>query len=589
MDAELVRRHPFVERVARPGGLAGLDARVAHDQGVVRGKRHVVPDGKREEPDVGDLADLTELDRGVVGAAAARAHEPFALAAHVHEIRRRHVEAVGEDQRLGRCHDQGRRRTEPGRHGDVAADYAIHAMNLPVAEFLLEPEHGGFEIVAPIALEVADHLDDRFTVDEVVPVVQSDPPQHLAPRELEVAEDLRVGVPRTHGGVGPAAGDEDLLAVDGHQVDATAPVVDVPAHEIDAPRRANDGHRRVVAVGFEEQVDGLEQVLPLFLAQVGVVAVQGRQHALDFGVGGAEPARPVLRRFEHAGVGFAAEAHLDPGLSAKVFLDLEQFFRAVEPQHVVRVVHGHRDHGFAGAGQYLDGVGEVLLVLDVLPAEVVERLEQDLGLKHVHGLVDHGAARLDLGRGQRFVPNREGGAGLFGVAEVGLLDAAHHAALVILKNASRGGPAALRGDHQGQVRLGRLERGHQFLEDARFHHFVPRHHQHRPGKPQAAQDGRPLFGRVARPHQLRLIRKHGVGKRRADGLDHFPGQMAHHQHIGRRAQGRQVLEQVEDGRFARYRKTHLGRLGRLHPPALPGAQDYRSHLRISSHAPQYRP
>ncbi len=108
LEPQPVAGDPVVELVLGVPGLVGPQAGIDDGHHVVIRKRHRVLDGELEEGHLDDVPPPAEADGGMIGAAAARADEPLALAAEVDELGRESLQAVDGDRRLGHPDDQAR-------------------------------------------------------------------------------------------------------------------------------------------------------------------------------------------------------------------------------------------------------------------------------------------------------------------------------------------------------------------------------------------------------------------------------------------------------------------------------------------------
>ena len=199
-----------------------------------------------------DAAGLAQFYGGMIGASPARADEPFAFAADIHEIVRGQWQTVCKDERVRDGDDERRRRAQSGGDWNVATDDTIDAVNQAVLELLLQSQHGRLEVISPGACEVAHELHHDLAVYKFAPVVEPDLRQQVSHRELDIGEMPRVRIARDHCGVVTRARDENVLAIDRHQIDAAAAVIDVPAHQIHAARRANNRNETVRTEALDE-------------------------------------------------------------------------------------------------------------------------------------------------------------------------------------------------------------------------------------------------------------------------------------------------------------------------------------------------
>ena len=100
-----------------------------------------------------------ELDGGVVGAAAARADEPLALAAQVDELGRESrrgwlTAIVASAAATTRLEEE----LSPAARGMLPQTTMSMPRRRWCGEFLLEAEDGGLDILRPVAAGVAHHL-----------------------------------------------------------------------------------------------------------------------------------------------------------------------------------------------------------------------------------------------------------------------------------------------------------------------------------------------------------------------------------------------------------------------------------------------
>jgi hypothetical protein len=165
-----------------------------------------------------------------------------------------------------------------------------------------------------------------------------------------------------------------VFAVDCGEVHTTAAMIDVASHEIDSAGGANHHDFAILAILLNETLDRTQEMHAFFLAEVVVFAVNGRKGLVQCGIGIREDLLPCFGSFEDIRIEGDAFRNIKSQFRPKMFLDFEQFRRAVKAEDVFRVVHGHRDNALSVRYKVVDGVRQVFFLLNVVAVKIRERL-----------------------------------------------------------------------------------------------------------------------------------------------------------------------------------------------------------------------
>ena len=234
---KVVAGHARVELVAGRGALGRLHVAVGDDHVIAGRGVDDLFDAEGQISDVGDLRPLAQVDRRVISRAAPRADEPFPFAAEVDELLAGQVEVVQGDGRLQGGHDDGGAAAQSGGDRHVSQHGHVEPPHPHVLIAVLQPEDGGLDVVAPMPGGKVNHVPHPLAVDEVEPIAPGHSAHDFRNLEADGLELAGLGIDGLDLVVAAESHDGHGFAVDGQEIGHSAAMIDVPAHQIDPPRR----------------------------------------------------------------------------------------------------------------------------------------------------------------------------------------------------------------------------------------------------------------------------------------------------------------------------------------------------------------
>ena len=193
-QSQIVAGDARIELVPRRCALGRLDVAVGQDQAIVLGRIDDPLDAERQVADLSDLATLAEIDRRMIAGAAARPDKPLALAAQVDELLAGQIEIVQGDGGLQGRDDERGTAAQPRRDRDVAGQGHVDPADAHILVAVLEPEHGGLDVIAPVAGTDVNHVANPVAIHEVQPVAPRKPADEFRNAELDGLEFAGVRV-----------------------------------------------------------------------------------------------------------------------------------------------------------------------------------------------------------------------------------------------------------------------------------------------------------------------------------------------------------------------------------------------------------